>query len=129
MTGRSLYGGLSREIPAQAFATFRFFDRRDGVDCLGPPDLADADCWRDLALQADQVRAVWPKDARTPMPTTPPRRRGRPPKKQTEVRTYLERKYPAGLPDDMTIPAFSTELAAANINASDDTIRRVLNRK
>ena len=30
-------GGPSREIPAEAFATFRFFER-DGVDCLGPPE-------------------------------------------------------------------------------------------
>jgi len=61
MTGRSLYGGPSREIPAEAFATFRFFER-DGVDCLGPPDLVDTDCWRDLRLQADDVRRVWSAD-------------------------------------------------------------------
>jgi hypothetical protein len=61
MTGRSLYGGPSREISAEAFATFRFFER-DGVDCLGPPDLVDADCWRDLRLQAEDVRRVWPAD-------------------------------------------------------------------
>ena len=61
MTGRSLHGGPSREIPAEAFATFRFFER-DGVDCLGPPDLVDADCWRDLRLLAEDVRRVWPTD-------------------------------------------------------------------
>jgi hypothetical protein len=59
MTGRPLSGGASREIPAEAFATFRFFEN-DGVDCLGPPDLVDADCWRDLRLQADDVRRIWP---------------------------------------------------------------------
>lgn len=61
MAGRSLYGGASGEMPAGAFATFRFFER-DGVDCLGPPDLVDADCWRDLRLRADDVRRVWHKD-------------------------------------------------------------------
>jgi len=59
MTGRSLYGGPSREIPAEAFATFRFFEH-DRVDCLGPPGLVDADCWRDLRLQANDVRHVFP---------------------------------------------------------------------
>ncbi|GEP57326.1 hypothetical protein [Reyranella soli] len=58
MTGRSLYGGPSREIPPEAFDTLRFFER-DGVNCLGPPDMVDADCWRDLRVQADDVRRLW----------------------------------------------------------------------
>jgi hypothetical protein len=62
MTGRPLSGGASRAIPAEAFATFRFFEN-DGVDCLGPPDLVDADCWRDLRLQAEDVRRIWPASA------------------------------------------------------------------
>ena len=65
MTGRSLYGGLSQEIPAAAFATFQFSER-DGSECLGPPNLADADCWCDLMLQADQARSVWPPSGAAP---------------------------------------------------------------
>ena len=73
MTGRPLYGGPSREIPAEAFATFRFFER-DGVDCLGPPDLVDADCWRDLRLLPEDARRVWPAEGSAdaaPSPSIP----------------------------------------------------------
>ena len=70
MTGRSLYGGPSRAIPAEAFATLRFFGR-DGVDCLGPPDLVDADCWRDLRLLAEDVRRVWPADGSADAASSP----------------------------------------------------------
>jgi hypothetical protein len=68
MTGSSLYGGSSTAIPAAAFASKFRFHERNGADCLGPPNLADADCWCDLELQADSVRGVFAATATSSAP-------------------------------------------------------------
>ena len=135
MTGRPLYGGPSREIPAEAFATFRFFER-DGVDCLGPPDLVDADCWRDLRLLPEDVRRVWPADrsaaaasspsipaiaqpspaegeqaeklsGRRPSTKHSPRKAGAKRFQRAAVLDYLNEQYPDGVPDEVSARSHS----------------------
>jgi hypothetical protein len=78
MTGSSLYGGSSTAIPAAAFGNLRFHER-DGADCLGPPNLADADCWCDLGLQADHVRAAFARAPTTAKALVPQRGAGNTP--------------------------------------------------
>jgi len=156
MTGRSLYGGPSREILAEAFATFRFF-QRDGVDCLGPPDLVDADCWRDLRLLAEDVRRVWPTDGSAdaassasipavaqpspaegeqtekPEQTTkqkhPPRKPGAKRFQSAAVVDYINEQYPGGVPDEVSARSIEAALKARGKPVSLRTIRRAMGGK
>jgi hypothetical protein len=152
MTGRSLYGGPSQEIPAEAFATFRFFER-GGVDCLGPPDLVDADCWRDLRLQADHVRRAWPEDRsadsapapsapalapivpaeaeqpKTPETKRPPRKAGTKRFQRDAVRDYLREHHPNGVPDEVSARSIQAALKAQGKAVSLRTIRRAMGAK
>jgi hypothetical protein len=98
MTGRSLSGGISQEIPAAAFKGMEFYDelpdiagefqdelshtlieklssleQGGGGVWMGLSEVARnaADCWCDLALQADQVRGLWAKDGNEPASSDP----------------------------------------------------------
>ncbi len=156
MTGRPLYGGPSRETPAEAFATFRFFER-DGVDCLGPPDLADADCWRDLRLLPEDVRRIWPADrsaaaasspsmpaiaqpspaegeqAEKPGPKTEtkhaPRKPGAKRYQRAAVLEYLKEHYPAGVPEEVSARDIEAALEKQGRPVSLRTIRRAIGGK
>jgi hypothetical protein len=134
MTGSSLYGGSSTAIPAAAFASKFRFHERNGADCLGPPNLADADCWCDLELQADQVRGVWAKDgtqddtkcstAATPILSSDSPQLGRPSEQLDKACAWLRSNYGGVYPRGKTARAILDEMKGDNIVSSSRTLKR-----
>jgi hypothetical protein len=91
--------------------------------------------WRDLRVNAAALRAWWDKVATKPAqdPTeavfVPTRLAGMKQTKVQEVKGWLSKRFPGGIPSTVKNMALVSELAEAGIRVDERTVRRALGKK